>query len=289
MKKPIRFNRASAMALAKATLAGDLSLLLALAKAPGDWGKYGKKLLAYLQGGCQGKPPFKIFMKGNGKLPFSTFSALPIITCPGAGACGKFCYSFTAWRYPCAFFRQLQNSVLMASPAGQSVIASAFKAMPPGVFRLYVDGDFKNVQEVKFWMSLISSHPDIQAYGYSKSWLEFIGAKLAGTTWPENYMLNLSSGSKHGVEIRRIMETLPITRGEFLAFGIDSRHIRNRAYHGPHKDGWLAYSAAIRAEAQKQNIRVFVCKGSCGSCMPDGSHACGSARFKGVSIAIGTH
>jgi hypothetical protein len=34
---------------------------------------------------------------------------------------------------------------------------------------------------------------------------------------------------------------------------------------------------------------VFVCAGKCGDCLPDGTHACGSDRFRGVTIAIGVH
>lgn len=57
------------------------------------------------------RTPFKVFkLKGNTKLPFATFSTLPIVTCPGAGECADWCYSFTAWRYPAAFARQLQNT-----------------------------------------------------------------------------------------------------------------------------------------------------------------------------------
>ena len=58
-----------------------------------------------------GIPQFKIFTKGNGKLPFYSFSSLPGVTCPGAGDCLKFCYSFRSWRYPAAFFRQIQNTI----------------------------------------------------------------------------------------------------------------------------------------------------------------------------------
>ena len=68
------------------------------------------------------KPPFTIFAKGNQKLPFWTFSTLPGVTCPGAGDClvnpedkskRGWCYSFSAWRYVTAYFRQLQNTLLI--------------------------------------------------------------------------------------------------------------------------------------------------------------------------------
>ena len=66
-----------------------------------NWLKYGGKL------------PHKTFIKGNGKLPFLSFSTLPAVTCPGAGDCLVYCYSYKAWRQPAAFFRQVQNTLLM--------------------------------------------------------------------------------------------------------------------------------------------------------------------------------
>lgn len=56
--------------------------------------------------------------KGNMKLPFASYSTLPMASCPGAGSCATnlvrgekkgYCYSFTAWRYPDAFARQFRN------------------------------------------------------------------------------------------------------------------------------------------------------------------------------------
>src|SRR5262249_38268511 len=45
-------------------------------------------------------PALPVFSKGNAKLPFWAFSALPIVTCPGAGECARWCYSLTSWRTP---------------------------------------------------------------------------------------------------------------------------------------------------------------------------------------------
>lgn len=59
-----------------------------------------------------------ILAKGNGKLPFMSYSELPMATCPGAGDCAVYsqqtagwCYSFKAWRYPDAFARQFLNTL----------------------------------------------------------------------------------------------------------------------------------------------------------------------------------
>lgn len=68
------------------------------------------------------KPWGAISAKGNQKLPFASYSTLPMASCPGAGGCKVelvktgsgltktgYCYSFTAWRYPDSFARQFRN------------------------------------------------------------------------------------------------------------------------------------------------------------------------------------
>jgi hypothetical protein len=59
--------------------------------------------------------------KGNKKLPFASYSAAPMATCPGAGACGVYpvrpgaktgyCYSFKAWKNPTAYSMQFLNTL----------------------------------------------------------------------------------------------------------------------------------------------------------------------------------
>lgn len=286
------FTRDKALALAWEISKGKFTILRKLAKhdpnKKASWGYYASKLVEWIDKG--GDVPFKVFKKGNSKLPFSAFSTLPIVNCPGAGECMNYCYSLNAWQYPAAFFRQLQNTLLLASDEGKAIVADAFNKLPSGTLRLYVDGDFKSVSEVTFWMELIASRPDINAYGYSKSWIELIGAGLKKDfVWPNNYMLNLSNGSKHSPAIKAIVSTLPIVRGEFIALPIAKEHINNQAYQGPDKAGFPAYQKAVLASASNLGIKVFVCKGKCGACLPNGSHACGSSKFTGVSIAIGVH
>ena len=116
---------------------------------------------------------------------------MPIYTCPGAGPCVAFCYSLKAWQYPAALARQLQNTLLVKF--APEVIEAAFMALPQGTtFRLYVDGDFDSSTTVDFWFRVIAQRPDVNVYGYSKSW-----DLLNGRTFPANYWLNLSSGGKH--------------------------------------------------------------------------------------------
>lgn len=94
-----------------------------LALAPRD-----RSLLAVPEGGSR-LLPFGLRWgilagDGNQKLPFVSYSELPMATCPGAGACGVYkkdqqsgapasgwCYSFKAWRYPRAFARQFLNTL----------------------------------------------------------------------------------------------------------------------------------------------------------------------------------
>ena len=173
----------------------------------------------------------------------------------------------------------------MNSKKGREIIAKEFKAikLKKGKsflnLRLYVDGDFKNLNELTFWMNLLFLRPDIKAYGYSKSWKEFLIYDHLQLTFPENYKLNLSSGSIHDSEVKKLMNALPCTRGEFVAVHIDKR------LAAPLGNRTKEYNKAVR---EAVNGRSFVCPGLCGSCTPSG-HACGSSRFKNVKIAIATH
>ena len=234
-----------------------------------------------------GIPQFKIFTKGNGKLPFYSFSSLPGVTCPGAGDCLKFCYSFRSWRYPAAFFRQIQNTILLMSDTGRKYLREEFnKLKPDHDFRLYVDGDFDSLETMKFWMDLLKSRPDIRAYGYSKSWKLFIEYDQLGYTFPDNYQLNLSSGSiyQNNKTILDQISKLSIYRGEFIA--LPSEKMPNILEDRP---SFTAWAKQLRQRAKLYGIKkAWVCPGKCGNCTPTG-HACGSKRFKNVPIIIGIH
>ena len=254
----------------------------------GTWGFYANKFKSLLLDKSDSSIPFSIFASGgNSKLPFVSFSTIPGATCPGAGDCLKVCYSFKAWRYPAAFFRQLQNFYLMNSKKGRDIIANEFKnlKLKNGKaflnLRLYVDGDFKNINHLTFWMNLLFLRPEIKAYGYSKSWKEFLIYDSLNLTFPENYLLNLSSGSIYGKDenLKERIKKLSCVRGEFINVDIP------KEFDSPLGARTKEYNRAVR-EAAKE--RVFVCPGLCGSCTPNG-HACGSDRFKNVTIAIATH
>lgn len=232
-----------------------------------------------------GAPVYSIFVKGNAKLPFWAFSSLPDFTCPGAGDCLKWCYSFKAWRYPAAFFRQLQNAVLMQSD--KPAIARAFLALPKfATVRLYVDGDIDSIETMRFWWRLLALRLDLPVYGYSKSWMVFLQYDKTGEPWPINYKLNLSSGSKYPAMIRDRVAALPVTRGEFVAFPVSTKMPDRRTKPAT----WAQWAALLKATARAAGYaKSFVCPGKCGDCLPNGQHACGSERFQGVAVVIGQH
>lgn len=260
-----------------------------------DWIKYGNKFalfVATIQRDGDAKNvelPFSVFAEnGNVKEPFLSFASLPGIGfCHGAGECLTFCYSFRAWRYPAAFFRQAMNSILMQSATGREriaaelsrILATRKNAKRDAVeFRLYTDGDFSSAIEVNFWMSTIAKNPKLAAYGYSKAWRELLAHNDAGFNWPANYQLNISSGSNHTDATREKIRALPITRGEFIAVSIGQKV--KSADHGT-----TAHNKVLRAAYGK---KAFTCPGSCGDCTPTG-HACGSEKFAGIDIIIAVH
>ena len=256
----------------------------------GTWQYYAKKMLSYLDSNLSGEPPFSIFAeKGNKKLPFAAFSSLALADCPGKGKCVKFCYSLRAWRYPAAFFRQLQNSLLMRLKP--KVIEKAFLSLKKDLtVRLFVDGDFKDVATLKMFMNLCHSRPDLKVYGYSKSWLEFVKLDATGYEWPSNYLTNASSGSRHEkTGLANAFLNLPIVRGDFLAVKVDKSHISKRSYQDKTKAGSKEYRRDVLERLRRIQKKVFACPGNCGNCLPQGRHACGSKDFTGVAIGIGIH
>lgn len=227
-------------------------------------------------------PEFSIFaLGGNSKLPFVSFSTLPGVTCPGAGDCVNYCYSYRAWRYPAAFARMAQNAYLMRF--APNAIADAFSLIaakrPDGFdFRLYVDGDFSGGADVAFWMQLLHDTPKARAYGYSKSFAALLGYNVIGA-WPKNYQLNISGGHNASMAMVDYVKALPITRGEFVAVSIGKKVKSN-------DHGTAATNAALRAAFP--DTKIFPCPGTCGTCTGKG-HACGMSTLKGIKIAIAMH
>ncbi len=283
-------TRQQAMEISSAAGAGNSAKVAALLRdidgdpcATGTWSFFAHRLADYIQGGYVGTPPFSIWnIDGNSKLPFASFSALPVVTCPGAAECIAYCYSFKAWRYPAAFMRQVQNTLLLRH--NQHVVADATYALPQNTTcRLYVDGDFDSLRTLTFWMLVLHERSDLTVYGYSKSWNLFtmFDRLWAGKIgWPTNYLLNLSNGSKYE-NLRKYMVKLPVVRGNFIALPIE------RKLAG--KYGQPEYKSAVRQAAKSAGLgRVFVCPGKCGECTKKG-HLCGMESAKGVDVVIGVH
>lgn len=263
---------------------------LLLSEGKPGWIRELNKLKAFLTtGGVQ----FSIFIKdGNIKQPFLSFSGLPGKGfCPGAGDCVNFCYSFRAWRYPAALCRQVQNTFLLNNQTGQSAILAAldkilatrkFQKMDRVDFRLYVDGDFRSVEDIHFWMTTLRNRPKIACYGYSKSFLELLGYDTAidvtGDTWPDNYLLNVSGGHRHAQSIVNHVKRLPIARGSFVAVPVG--HKVTSKDHGTSEHNKMLRAAYAG--------KAFTCPGRCGNCTPSG-HACGSVKFRDLDIIIAIH
>lgn len=237
------------------------------------------------------KPHWGVFSPGNSKLSFFSFSVLPVVTCPGAGDCVNYCYSYRSMIRPGPFFRMLGNILLLHF--AREVIEEAFLGLPLEVIvRLYVDGDFESLQTLLFWMDLIRLRPDLQVYGYSKSWRILLEADRLGIHWPSNYVLNLSSGGRD-LELLPEMRKLPIVRGEFLAISINYRpspdlwpHKGNYPNTVKYKDP--AYYEALKEGAEQAGIRnYFPCPGFCDNCSRAG-HVCGMKNAK-KTVLIGIH
>ena len=274
------------------SLRGTIRILdnfIATLPVNGARGSWHQCFTALRRGLKSAQPAFRVFtLKGNTKLPFASFSTLPIVTCPGFGDCANWCYSLTSWRNPGAYCRQLQNTILLAFCP--DIVASAFLELQQGIeLRLYVDGDFESSDRIRWWFRLLFGRLDLNVYGYSKSWGQFIEYSHEVGIWPENYVLNLSSGSKwdDNESYLEAMLALPITRGWFLAVEID---------HTGLPKGFARYDSAEYHKRVREALRAKYgrksasCGGSCGDCKSsNGKHWCGDKELVDLTIGIGIH
>ena len=257
------------------------------------WTKSFRKLAGFIYSGI---PAFTINMPGgNSKLPFVSFSTLPGVDfCPGAGDCLKFCYSFRGHRYPAAFCRQVQNTILLNSDSGRELIKDDIqnilskrkfqKAIKAGIkidFRLHVDGDFRHLADLSFWMGFLKTDTGqkLAVYGYSKSFAIFLEYSKRGFAFPDNYLLNISSGSNADSETIKQVEQLPCTRGHFIGVKMPYKVTTDMHNDREHKK---------RLRSKYGSKKSFPCPGKCGDCTNAG-HACGSKRFTGIPIIIAIH
>ena len=247
-----------------------------------------------------GAPPFTMFTAGNSKLPFVSWSTLPGINCPGAGTCFKivaglikgWCYSFKAWRYPAAFMRQLQNTLLERGPVFQKIIHNELerilaKSSGAITLRLYVDGDFPSLEVLRFWMNTLKKYPRLNAYGYSKSLHLFEELDRTGYQWPQNYALNMSTGGIHEhTSTGAYVRNMAIYRGDFVAVNVKPETLDNWNKQTLTKEDRREIRSKVNAK------KVFICPKYCGECtlIKENPHACGNhEKFGGVSIVIPVH
>jgi len=308
-----------------------------------DWIKNGMSTVKWIRGGVMNHPPShytpsgdgaQIFELGNKKLPYWQFSTLAGVTCPGAGACMNkqgditnqkwlgnkggmgWCYSFSAWRQPAPFFRHLNNTIMMRLPDKRHILRDLDEKTrgKPTVVRLYVDGDFDSVNAIEFWMETLRKRPNVLAYGYSKSWPQFLEYdRKIGGNWPDNYSLNLSGGSKYEnvPALREKMLRLKCTRGEFIAVKMgknlppltlneslltpDQKLVfksgggkipmdlsefvfkKNQAYH----DEVRRVAREYFAKRGMAGIGFFVCPSKCGTCLFNRANV----KLDGVKLA----
>ncbi|NEN87957.1 MAG: hypothetical protein F6K48_03145 [Okeania sp. SIO3H1] len=191
-------------------------------------------------------------VSGNVKLPFAAYSEMPVVTCPGAGSvsgkygvltgnalgaatpnntengCANWCYSIKAIAKPSFVARMLITTLGMSldpekhvAAVTQKMIHESQRAKKPNILRLFVDGDFRDVNSIRLWMNAckeLHKH-GIKVYGYSKSWENLVKAdkRFGRSVWAPNYVLNLSSGSRFGEAKKKEVAALPISRSEFVA------------------------------------------------------------------------
>lgn len=89
-------------------------------------------------------------------------------------------------------------------------------------FRLYVDGDFKTINNLINWMTLLKTCNNINSYGYSKSKHLFLELHNQGFKYPDNYKLNLSNGSKFDFLDNDLLK-LYFVRGRFMSYKFDKK------------------------------------------------------------------
>lgn len=251
-------------------------------------------LTRYKNGRLEG---MNIFSDGNDKLRFLNYSTMPIVTCPGAGACKSFCYSLNSLRYPGAFTRWLMNTIIENEAPELIADAFAYKLNTPTyqkelkengfvTFRLYNDGDFPNLQTMGFWFKLLKGFPQVKAYGYSKSWGLFIRfvEEFGEDAIPETYKLNLSSGANGAQELlRKKITSFGFVRGDFIAIPLQGNKKKNVTKINKDEKKYI-YKVAKESGHKK----VMICGGLCNSCTRIG-HACGSSTFDDYAIVIPIH
>jgi hypothetical protein len=248
----------------------------------GAWPQMLNEAADWLAGGS-GKPYWGTFGLGNTKLPFYEWSVVAAGTCPGAGACLNFCYSIKFWFRIDVFRRQLMNTILFRfhpDVVREEFMKLDFEGVKYPFMRLHVHGDFQgtdpdvgvrrnpgdeNFKSVDFWMETIAARPEVNVYAYSKSWELLLDYDRRNNgEWPKNFILNLSSGSKYGEDMRQRMSKLSCTRGDFVAIDLskeEAKLVHEIEVGEIKKSAVLQEFLRMRAEMQAQKREEALAKG----------------------------
>ena len=84
----------------------------------------------------------------------------------------------------------INNFDIIETELKKIINTSKFNKLEKIDFRLYVDGDFANYEQIINWMNLLHKLPKISAYGYSKSLNLFLELADQQFQFPKNYVVN---------------------------------------------------------------------------------------------------
>lgn len=260
--------------LGKLAIHGHLDQLLSnlqrrIPKLKGQWKTAAKKYLLFLR---TKEAQFSVITFGNMKHRFHNFSHLPVVTCPGMGECRNYCVSLKGLRRPIVAFSWLQNTTLIESTFGRKIIAEQFLQLPQGAtFRVNNDEDFRTTGILKFWMRLFNKRPDITVFCYTKSLKIHLDFFKKGNVFPDNYVVNVSTGGKYPALEDEAVKILPCVRGKYI--GVDNLKGRTRQ----------DYANAIK---KATNPRTFPCPGNCWKCTGSGPVCANKDRKFDVAIRL---
>lgn len=116
---------------------------------------------------------FEYLKKGNSKLgpDVWTFSLPSVTTCPGRGACEKFCYALALEkRWPDVRKSYARNHEATKTVGWEDVIRREIIRKECKTVRLHVAGDFYSAPYIRGWIRIVKATPDVSYFAYTRSW-----------------------------------------------------------------------------------------------------------------------
>jgi hypothetical protein len=108
--------------------------------------------------------------RGNSKLGSGiyTYSKLPVTTCPGASEeCLAVCYARKLDPARTNYLHPVWQLWSKNSARGDELPPLPADAK---IVRIHVSGDFDTVLYIDAWRRMVSEHPDVTFFGYTRSW-----------------------------------------------------------------------------------------------------------------------